>query len=150
MKVVLLDNVRGIGQVGDVKEVSDGYARNFLLARGKARPAGHGAERDIAALMARKREATALARVEAESLKGRMQGISVTVPAAANEKGTLFAAVEPDAVAELLSNALSVRIDPSQVRPTDHLKTVGEHRVTVELPDGLTADVTVIIEPRKR
>jgi large subunit ribosomal protein L9 len=150
MKVILLDNIRGIGRIGDVKEVADGYARNFLLARGKARPATSAAARDAETLMARKREALGVAREEAESLRAKMTGLSVTVGGAANAKGTLFAAVDPGVIAEKLSSVLHVRIDPLQIHPTDHLKTVGEHTIGISLPGGVTGQMTVVVEALKR
>lgn len=148
MKVLLLDNIRGIGQVGDIKDVADGYARNFLLARGKARAVTASAARDAESLKARKREALHIARQEAEALKEKMTGLSVSVTGTANPKGTLFAAIDPAAIADRLSSVLHVRIDPSQLHPTDHLKTVGEHTVGISLPGGVTAQVLVVIEPR--
>jgi large subunit ribosomal protein L9 len=150
MKVILLDNIRGIGRVGDVKDVSDGYARNFLIARGKARPASAGAAREAQSLQAKRREAMDAARGEAEQLRDRLTSLTVTVRGTASPKGKLFAAIESATVAAQLSELLQVHIDPSQLHPLDHLKTVGEHEVGVTLPGGLSGTVRVLIEPAER
>lgn len=149
MKVILLDNIRGVGRVGDVKDVSDGYAKNFLLPRGKARPASADAVQGIAALKASRDAAAAMERTEAEAAARNIAGTVVRLTGRANPKGTLFAARTAADVADALAAQTGVRITPEQVGLSDHLKTVGDHSVTLELADGITADITVTITPEK-
>lgn len=131
MKVVLLDNVRGIGQVGDVKDVSDGYARNFLLRKGLARAATVGSINDVALHASKKREALALAHQEAERLAVKLTGTVVPITGKANEQGTLFASIS------------RVTVDGTTFELPEHIKTTGDHPVTLRLADGVTADILV-------
>src|SRR5512143_1158320 len=129
MKVVLLDNVRGIGRVGDVKEVSDGYARNFLLKNRLAKAATAGSVRDAATLAAKKLEALALEQSEAQELAAKIDGIVIPIAGKANEKGTLFAAIDAAHIAAAVSAQVGARIDPESVILDGHLKTIGDHQV---------------------
>ena len=133
MKVVLLDNIRGIGQVGDVRDVSDGYARNFLLRRNIARAATPGAVRDAVVVTSRRRAAQEITHAAAQELATRLSGMVIPIVGKANEKGTLFAAI------------LSVLVDGTTFDLPEHIKTTGEHPVTLRLADGVTAAVTVSV-----
>lgn len=146
MKVILLENIRSLGQVGDVKDVNDGYARNFLIPRQLARVATAGAAKDVESMKAKKLEAARIAGDEAKVLAEKLAGISVTVSGKASSQGTLFAAIESNELADAISKAAGVQVTPEQLHPHDHLKTVGEHEVGLELADGVTADVKIVIE----
>ncbi len=147
MKVLLLDNIRGIGQVGDIKEVSDGYARNFLLPRGLGKAASVGALKQVSTLKTKKLEAMALAHDAAVELTRTISGHTVTIHAKANEQGTLFSGVTAKEIAPLLSSVAGVHIPPEAISVGTHLKHVGVHHVTLELAEGVSADVTVDIQP---
>lgn len=149
MKVILLDNIRGVGRIGDIKDVSDGYAKNFLLPRGKARPASAGAAHDIAALKAGRDAAVAMAHEEAEAAARTLAGAVIRLTGKANPKGTLFAARTPADVADALAAQTGIRVAPDQVILPEHLKTLGDHPVSVRLGDGVSADVTVTIGAEK-
>jgi len=149
MKVILLDNIRGVGRIGDVKEVSDGYAKNFLLPRGKARAASPGAVQDIAALRASREAATAMAQGEAKAAAAKLSGVIVRLTGRANPKGTLFAARTGADVADALAAQTGIRVSPDNILLSEHLKTLGDHTVTVQLADGITAPVTVAIDPEQ-
>lgn len=143
MKVVLLDNIRGVGHVGDIKDVADGYARNFLYPRNLARPATAGAIKDAAALQAKKLQAMTLATTEAEAVAQKLSGTTVTISAKANEQGTLFAGIEASEIADETSKVAGVHISPEQVLLPEHIKDVGSHIVRIELVEGVHVDVTV-------
>lgn len=145
MKVILLDNIRGVGQVGDVKDVSDGYGRNFLFPRSLARPATAGAVKDAEALKAKRLAARSLELEQAQAVAAKLAGAVIEMTGKANAKGTLFAAIEPEQVAERLSTLAGARIEASAVRLAEPLKTLGDHTVTVHLTDEVSASVTVKI-----
>jgi large subunit ribosomal protein L9 len=145
MRVVFMDNIKGVGQVGDVKDVADGYARNYLLPRGLAKPATDAVLRDIEAIRAKKAAVVERQRAEAEAVASRLSGVTVTLTGRANEQGTLFAAIEPAEVAAAVTAQSGVAIAAEQVKLPEHLKTVGEHPVSLELAEGVTAAVTLKI-----
>jgi len=144
MQVILLENIKGIGQVGDIKEVADGYARNFLLPRRLARSANVGAIKDVEAVKVKKMAALDLAKDEAKAIAEKIEGTTVEMSAKANEKGTLFAAIEPADIAKELSKLAGAKVEESAIELDEHIKTVGDHEVRLELVDGVT--VTVILK----
>lgn len=142
MKVILLDNIRGVGQVGDVKEVSDGYARNFLYARKLARPVSSGVIKDIESLKAKKLQALELAKDEAQKLATKLTGAKINLSGKANEQGKLFAVIEKAVVVEAVSKLAGAKIDDAQIILKDQLKTVGQHEIDLELAEGITVLIT--------
>jgi len=148
MKVVLLEHIRGIGRAGDIKEVSDGYARNFLLPRGLGRPANDSTLREIETIRTRKLEAHSMARAEAEAVLAKLDGSTVKLEGTANEHGTLFSGITERDIAERLTAAAGMRIDPRAVAVQGHIKHTGTHAVEVRLTDGITAHVTVEVTAR--
>jgi large subunit ribosomal protein L9 len=145
MRVILLKNVPNFGDEGEIKEVSDGYFRNFLLPKKLASAA-------TSQLLAqtkkrleeknRKIEATSLQlRATAEKLKG----MTVVIRASADEKGTLYGKVAPDAVSRALQ-AKEFEVSPSQIRFPEPIKTVGEHTAKVKLGDGIEVVLMIRIE----
>jgi large subunit ribosomal protein L9 len=147
MKVVLLDNIKGIGQVGDVKDVSDGYARNFLFPRKLGKPASDGAAKEAEAMKAKKLEALSMAKAQSEELAKKLEGIAVVLQGKSNEKGKLFSAITAADIATELSKEAGVHIAPESIVLKEHLKTIGEHTVRISLSGGVTADVNVTIVP---
>lgn len=145
MKVVLLDNMKGIGKVGDLKEVSDGYARNFLLPRGLGRPANASVIKDVAALKKRKLESQSLGRTQALAVIATLKGATIVLAGRASEKGTLFSGISRTQIAEALTKLAGVYIGPEAVETQDHLKTLGFHTVHIRLADDAQTDVAVQI-----
>jgi large subunit ribosomal protein L9 len=146
MKVILTKEVKNLGKAWEIKEVSDGYARNFLLPHKLAEIATpevikKAENQKISA--AKKAEEDLL---EAEALAGTLDGAMVRIKAKANEEGKLFGSITP----EMISAALAAeKFDINKVRDIiieDPIKEAGEHKVTINLPHGLEAEVTVLVE----
>jgi large subunit ribosomal protein L9 len=133
MKVVLLTNIRGIGHVSDIKEVNDGYARNFLFPRKAARPVTDGILKEVATTKAQKLQAATQSRDQAQALAKTLSGTRVELTGKASPKGKLFAAIT------------QVTIDGRTFTLPEPIKTTGEHPVLLELTDGITASVTVVV-----
>ncbi|MDP3771657.1 MAG: 50S ribosomal protein L9 [bacterium] len=145
MRVLLLKDIADIGQEGEVHEVSDGHARNFLFPKHLAVPATDHAQREVrerveAAARESERELEQLQRL-AEAVGG--QEITITAPASAT--GTLYGSIGPTAVATALT-AAGFRVDEQWLQMPEHIKEIGEHTVDLRLPHGLEAEVTVIVE----
>lgn len=144
MKVLLLQNVKNIGLKGEVKEVSDGYATNFLLPQKMAVPAE-------SKIVTSYREQEALAHREAEKelaatqkLASGLDGQVVEIAAKASKDGVLFGGITAAQVAEAL-NKRGFQVAKEQVLIGKAIKTVGEHPVTVKLRHGLEAEITVVV-----
>jgi large subunit ribosomal protein L9 len=147
MKVVLLDNIRGIGQVGDVKDVSDGYARNFLFPRKLGKPASDGAAREAEQMKSQKLEASKLAQAQSEELAKKLEGMAIVLQGKSNEKGKLFSSITAEDIAHAVSKEAGMHIAPDSVVLEDHLKTIGDHSVRINLPGTISAEMKITIVP---
>jgi large subunit ribosomal protein L9 len=143
VKVILNADVRGVGKAGTVAEVSDGYARNYLLPKGLAQEAtaGNLAQAQARRAAAAKREEKMLA--EARALAARLSAAPLPVSAKAGERGRIFGAVTNADIAEALQAAHGVALDRHKVELAEPIKTLGDHEVLVRLAPGVTAKVTV-------
>ena len=145
MKVILTDELRGKGGEGDIVEVAQGYAENFLFPNKMALPATPG---NIKQLEERrhnieKREAARVA--AAEALKAAIDGKSVTVDAKIGEEGQLFGSVTPAQIAEAIKEALGVEIDRRRVEAGKAIKTAGQHEVVISIYRDIKATVTLLV-----
>jgi large subunit ribosomal protein L9 len=150
VKVILLQDVDGLGTAGQTREAADGYARNFLFPRGLAEAYTPGAERrwaERARLADRQR---ARQRAEAEDLKARLDGQRVVVRVRAGESGRTFGAVTAKDVAEAISRSLGAEVDRRRVHLERPIKALGEHPVRIDVHPHLSADVIVVVEEEGR
>ena len=148
MKVVFMEEVEGTARVGEVKNVADGFARNYLLPRRLAAPAtDHYIT--IAAARAEKEthRQTKLDEEAQERLVPRMEGQSVTIEVRVGEQGKLFGSVTARDIAEALQEATSVELEHRQVDLRQPIREVGSHEVTVKLTRNVHVPVTVNVAP---
>ncbi len=143
LKVILLGNVANLGKAGDVKEVSLGYARNFLLPNGLAQEATDKAMVDLAERQAReaKQAETDLAAVQ--TLAQKLEGQIIEIQAKASDEGTLYGSVSAAKIAGALKDK-GFEVAKDQIS-AEHIKTLGEHEVVISLDHGLEARITLII-----
>lgn len=127
MKVILLKDVRSIGQHGEVKNVADGYARNFLFPQKLAEPA---TEEKVKEVESKKQEHQAAIEKEEAELTARimqLRGKKVVLSARATEKGSLFKAIAAKDVIRAIKAEHDIDIPEEMIDFSDHIKTVGEH-----------------------
>ncbi len=149
MKVLLEQDVKGTGTKGQIVDVSDGYARNFLLPRKLATPA------DAASINAANIKKSAAqhkkfqAGVEAREEAKRLTGIKVTVLSKVGEGGKLFGAITSKEIAAALEKQHGTKIDKKKIVLADPIKTLGSQEVTVKLYEGVSAKFTVEVAEQK-
>ncbi|MDP9273152.1 MAG: 50S ribosomal protein L9 [Chloroflexota bacterium] len=146
MKVILRRDVKGLGHEGDLKEVRDGYARNFLLPSGAATLADTGALKNWERHRGEREDRAQQIRSEAQKIADRLSETKLEVAVKAGEKNRLFGSVTNREIAELLAKE-GIEIDRHQIAVREPIKTVGEHRVTVNLHHGIEAQVVVTVVP---
>lgn len=147
MKVLLRDDVAGVGRRGDIVKVAGGFARNFLLPEGRAIVATEGVEGQ-AEQMRRKRDLReAQDRGAAEAQAKVLAGAVIPVSARAAGGGRLFGSVGPAEVAEAILAAKGVEVDRRHVLLPEHIKETGSFDVTVELFRDVVVVVTVEVSP---
>jgi len=144
MEVILLERIARLGQMGDVVRVKDGFARNFLLPRGKALRATD-ENRTRFETMKSELEARSLTlKTEADQVSGKLDGKSFTVLRQASESGQLFGSVSPRDLVTLLGEA-GFRLNRNQVVLNGPIKTVGRHKVPIALHPEVEVSIGVIV-----
>jgi large subunit ribosomal protein L9 len=143
MKLILTQDVNGLGAPGDIVEVKDGYGRNFLLPRGMALPWSRGGEKQIGTIK-RSRDARAIRDLgHANEVKAQLAALSVTLEVRAGDAGRLFGAVTASDIVDAVSAAGGPALDKRSVQVSAPIKTVGAHSVTVALHPEVDAQVEV-------
>jgi large subunit ribosomal protein L9 len=147
-KILLQADVKALGQVGDVVNVSDGYARNYLL------PQGMGIEptpKNIAKMEEEKkliaaRRAQELA--EKRKMADRLNGVEITLVSTANEQGILFGSIGQKEISDALREE-GYNLEPKNVILAEHLKQLGKFAVSLELAPEVTSSISVWVTPSK-
>ena len=147
MRVILKSEIRGLGHAGDIKDVADGYARNYLLPKGLAIEATGGELRHLAQERQAEKSKRDRAHQEAEELARRLAAITLVFKLKAGEQGKTFGSVTAKEVAEALTKDARSEIDKTKIVLHEPLRTLGIHKVEVRLLSDVRADVTVAIEP---
>lgn len=146
MKVVLRRDVHGVGRRGDIVEVADGYARNFLLPGGHGMPATKGIESQASAMRKARDLREATDRQAAEAKATALAGATVRVAARAGSTGKLFGSVGAAEIADAVRSQKGVELDRHQVGLAEPIKAVGTFEVPVHLSGEVTTVVTVEVE----
>jgi len=149
MKVILLKDISGVGKAGDVKEVNDGYARNFLLPNALAKIAASQAVREMENQKEAKLKKTEAELKTAQELAGKFDGVEIKLSAKAGDGNQIFGSINAQKIADTL-NKKGHKAQKSQIKLFSPIKTLGEHDVTVEFGHGLEAKIKVIVEKEPR
>lgn len=141
MKIVLLNDVPKVGQKNDVKDVSDGYALNFLIPQGLAETA---TEKSLKRIELIKKQEAEEKKIRQDLLLknfGDLKGIRVEMEATANDKDHLFAAIHPKEIAVAVKKQTRLDVEPEFIKIDEPIKTVGEHQIKVKVEDREVAFV---------
>lgn len=148
MKVILLKNIEKLGKKGEVKNVADGYARNFLIPNKLAALA---TKSELAKLEEQKKIETEKAEEELkfyQEIANQIDGLELEIPAKVAEEGKLFGAVTDSQIAEKLKEK-NFEIKKEQIKLESPIKEIGEHEATIEFPHNLEVKIKVIIVEEK-
>jgi large subunit ribosomal protein L9 len=147
VKVILNQEVRGVGAPGDIVEVSDGYGRNYLLPRNLARLATAGAVRQAEGIRSR-RAAREIADLEqARTVAGHLESLRVVIPAKAGKEGRLFGSITTPQIVDAVARTGGTQIDRRRIHLDGAIKNIGTHRITVRLHPEVEATVNVEVVP---
>ncbi|HLH82778.1 MAG TPA: 50S ribosomal protein L9 [Trebonia sp.] len=145
MKLILTQEVTGLGAPGDVVDVAPGYGRNYLLPRGFAMPWTRGAAKQVE-LIKRARAAREIRTLEdAQAVAGQLQKLTVRLKRRAGANGRLFGSVGPADIAAAVRDAGGPEVDRRKIVVPDPIKSAGSHRVQVRLHPEVTAAVNIEI-----
>lgn len=148
-KLILTNEVSGLGSAGDVVDVKNGYARNYLIPQGFAVAWSRGGEKQVDQIRAA-RAARALATLEeAQSLKSKLESAKVKLAVKVGRDGRLFGSVKTDHIATAVAAAGLGDIDKRKVEIVSPIKFTGDHEATVRLRDDVVATITLQVVAAK-
>jgi large subunit ribosomal protein L9 len=147
MKLILQQEVSGLGAAGDVVEVKDGYGRNYLIPRGAAIRWTRGAEKQIESIR-RARESREIRDIStAEQVQTQLEQLDVNLQVRAGEAGRLFGAVTPADIAGAVKSSGGPEVDKRRIEVGNPIKTLGVHQVSIRLHDDVSATINLNVVP---
>ena len=146
MRVIFIHDAKNLGKKGEVKEVANGYAINFLLPQKIAIIA---TPEEILKMETKKQKQEKNQKEKnqkAEELKKKIQGIKIEIKSKANEKGALFAALDKEEIAKTLSEKINEKIKFDQIILEEPIKKIGECKICIYLSSGVQAEILLIVK----
>ena len=148
-KLILTNEVAGLGSAGDVVEVKNGYARNFLIPQGFAVAWSNGGQKQVDQIRSA-REAKALAsQEEAQSLKDKLEKAPIVLNAKAGSEGRLFGSITRNHIAAAIEAAGITGVDKRSIDIVKPIKSTGSAEVVIKIHDGVIATVTLSVKAEK-
>lgn len=146
MKVILTADVRGKGYIGDIVNVSDGYARNYLLPKGFARQATKHNLNIAKQQQNANEKRRMLERLSAEEAAEKLAGLRVVVTEKCGENGRLFGSVTSAEIAQAILEQHSIEIDKKKIVMAEHIKDLGEFPLQIKVHAGISTQIIVSVE----
>jgi large subunit ribosomal protein L9 len=146
MKVILKEDVSKIGKKGELLDVSDGYARNFLIPRGLAEEATEGRKKEWETRKKDLAQKADKAEKAAQETRRAIQGKQVSLKASAGESGKLFGSVTTAMIAQAVAEQLHVKVDKKDIRVSETIRQVGRYGLSVKLYANVEAELSVLVE----
>ena len=147
MKVVLLKDVEKLGREGEIKEVAEGYARNFLIPQNFVKPATDQAIQEVELRKEKKTKSDQMELAEVQKIAEQLDGRELFIKVKEKD-GTLFGSVNEKTIAKTFADE-GLKIDPKNVKLEEPIKEVGDYDVKLELDHGLEANIKVILVPEE-
>ncbi len=146
MKVILLENLRKIGSIGEIIDVKRGFARNFLIANQKALYASKENIKQVEKIKTELGKKDLEKKKVAKQLMEKINGSLLTVKKLVTENKDLYGSIKPTEISKLISENHKVEIKPSLIQPLKEIKTIGIFRVKIDLHSDVQAEVKVKVE----
>jgi large subunit ribosomal protein L9 len=147
MKIIYLKDVPGSGKKGEIKEVNDGYARNFLIAKGLAALATAQIQSKVKNESTQKAEKEKRQSERLNAIKADLDKRTFTVKVKVGDKGQVFGSVHEKDLAEKVNSKTNYEIDKSQIVLPKHIKQTGEYQFEIKLATGIVATPKLKVEP---
>lgn len=145
MKVLFLKNIKGTAQIGDIKEVSDGYARNFLLKNGLAKAATSDSVKLAETLKLQREKINIESKERGMEIADRLKDSVIEINDEANEQGHLYGSIDAKRIAKEIKDKFKIGISEENINLPQHLKTTGEHEVEIELHPEVKTKLKIIV-----
>ena len=145
MKVILLENVKRIGSIGEIIEVKRGYARNFLIASKKALYASKENVAQVEKIKSDLSQKDNEKKKEAVQISEQINGKEYSVKKLSTENNELYGSVKPTEIAKLIREENKIDITPSMIQPIEEIKSLGKFKVKVSLHSEVDAEITISV-----
>ena len=149
MKVILLENLRKIGSIGDIIDVKRGYARNYLISKKKALFASKENIKEVANLKNELNKKDLEKKKSAKNIQEKIENKIYAVKKLSTENKELYGSVKPTEISKIIMNAEKIEITPSQIQPVKEIKTLGNFRVNINLHSEIVTHITIEVIPEE-
>ena len=146
MKVILLENVKRIGSIGEVIDVKRGFARNYLIANNKALYASKENIKEVEKIKSDLSKKDNDKKTEAQKISEQINNKEYSVKKLSTENNELYGSVKPTEIAKLIQETNKIDIKPSMIQPTNEIKSLGKHKVKIFLHSAVDAEITIDVQ----
>ena len=146
MKVILLENIKRMGAIGEIVDVKRGFARNFLIANKKALYASKENIVEVEKIKSQLSKKDNDKKLEAKSIAEKINNKEFIVKKLCTENKELYGSVKPTEISKLINNELKIDIKPSLIQPLKEIKSIGKFKVKVSLHSDVDAEVIIVVE----
>ncbi|MDA9150745.1 MAG: 50S ribosomal protein L9 [Proteobacteria bacterium] len=146
MKVILLENVKRIGSIGEVIDVKRGFARNFLIANKKALYASKENIKEVEKIKSDLSKKDNEKKLEAQKISEQVNNKEYVVKKLSTENNELYGSVKPTEIAKLIQETNKIDIKPSMIQPVQEIKALGKHKVKISLHSSVDAEITIDVQ----
>ena len=147
MKVILVKDVPGYGTFGDIVNVKDGFANNYLIPRGLALPATEGNIKHVQEILRQKRRKLEREKAKAQEIAEKINGLVIEIAKPVGVTGKLYGAVTVSEIADKIKELAGVEVDRKKIMLKSPIKNVGRYNITVKLHPEVSATITVDVKP---
>lgn len=149
MKLILLENIKGVGKKDEIINANDGYARNFLIPKGKAIEANAGNLAKLKSKQDSNEHKRLLEKAEAEKIKAQIEKFTLVISVKAGENGKIFGGVTAKEISEELKKKHKIEIDKKKIDLKETIKTLGIFNVNAKLFEGVQGNIKVQVTSEK-
>ena len=149
MKVILLENVRKVGSIGEIIDVKRGFARNFLISKKKALFASKENIKEVEKIKQELNKKDQDKKKEAKSILEKIQNKEYEIKKLSTENKELYGSVKPTEISKILKNIEKVEINPSLIQPTKEIKSLGSYKVLINLHSDIQSQIIIKVIPQE-
>ena len=149
MKVVLLENIRKVGSIGEIIDVKRGYARNFLISKNKALFASKENIKEVEKIIIELSKKDQEKKNEAKNIQEKIQNKEYEVKKLSTENKELYGSVKPTEISKILSEREKIEINPSMIQPVKEIKSIGIFKVILNLHSQIQSQISIKVVPEE-
>ena len=146
MKVILLENIKRVGSIGEIIDVKRGFARNFLIANKKALYASKENIKEVEKTKSNLAKKDNDKKTEAQKVSEKINRKEYSIKKLSTENNELYGSVKPTEISKLIQETNKIEIKPSMIQPIKEIKTTGKHKVKISLHSAVDAEITINVQ----